>query len=116
MTTPPGAPDPQRRGGALARVAASVPPPGLLLVSIVSIQLGAAVAIQLIELLGPIGTTFLRLAFSALLLLIVARRQIGAGARRHVGLLLVFGCAIGAMNMCFYGAIERIPLGIAPRG
>lgn len=90
-----------------------MPPPGLLLVSIVSIQLGAAVAIQIIGVLGPIGTTFLRLAFSALLLLVVARRQIGASARRHAGLLVVYGCAIGAMNMCFYGAIDRIPLGLA---
>lgn len=92
---------------------AAAPPPGLLLVSIVSIQLGAAVAIQVIGVLGPIATTFLRLAFSAVLLLVVARHQIGPGARRHVGLLLLFGCAIGAMNMCFYGAIARIPLGVA---
>ncbi len=90
-----------------------MPPPGLLLVSIVSIQVGAAVAIQIIDVLGPVATTFLRLAFSAALLLAVAHRRIGASARRHVRLLLVFGCAIGAMNMCFYGAIERIPLGIA---
>ena len=92
---------------------AAVPPPGLLLVSIVSIQLGAAVAVHLFETLGPIGTVFLRIAFSAVLLLVAARREIGSGARRHVGLLLLFGCVIGAMNMCFYGAISRIPLGIA---
>ena len=92
---------------------AAVPPPGLLLVSIVSIQLGAAIAVHLFETLGPIGTVFLRLAFSAVLLLVSARRRIGASARRHVGLLVLFGCVIGAMNMCFYGAIARIPLGIA---
>jgi inner membrane transporter RhtA len=99
--------------GPFARAVAAVPPPGLLLVSIVSIQLGAAVAVHLIDSLGPIGTVFLRIAFSAVLLLLVARRQIGASARRHLGLLLLFGCVIGAMNMAFYGAIARIPLGIA---
>src|SRR5256885_390713 len=102
-----------RGAGPFSRAIEAVPPPGLLLVSIVSIQLGAAVAVHLFETLGPIGTVFLRIAFSAVLLLVAARREIGSGARRHVGLLLLFGCVIGAMNMCFYGAISRIPLGIA---
>jgi inner membrane transporter RhtA len=105
--------DPHERAGPIGRAASAVPPPGLLLVSIISIQLGAAVAVRLFETLGPIGTTFLRLAFAAVLLLVAARHQIGPGARRHAGLLLLFGCAIGAMNLCFYGAIARIPLGIA---
>ncbi len=97
----------------MARAATSVPPSGLLLVSIVSIQLGAAVAIHLFETLGPTSTASLRVTFSAVLLIIAARRRIGRNARRHAGLLLLFGCVIGAMNICFYGAIARIPLGIA---
>ena len=102
-----------RNPGPFARAVAVVPPPGLLLVSIISIQLGAAVAVHLFETLGPIGTVFLRIAFSAVLLLVAARRQIGSGARSHLRLLLLFGCVIGAMNMCFYASIARIPLGIA---
>ncbi len=113
LTSTLEAPGHGRSAGPFARAVAAVPPPGLLLVSIVSIQLGAAVAVHLFETLGPIGTVFLRIAFSAVLLLVAARREIGSGARRHVGLLLLFGCVIGAMNMCFYGAISRIPLGIA---
>ncbi len=96
-----------------ARVAEAVPPPALLVVSITSIQLGAAVAVNLFATLGPITTTFLRIAFSAILLLVATGRQIDARARRHVGLLILLGCVIGAMNMSFYGAISRIPLGIA---
>ena len=103
----------QRRARPITRAVSAVPPPGLLLVSIVSIQLGAAVAVHLFEPLGPIATAFLRLAFSAALLLAAAQGRIGPGARRHAGMLLLFGCAIGAMNLCFYGAIARIPLGIA---
>ncbi len=103
-------------GGPFARAVAAVPPPGLLLVSIVSIQLGAAVAIHLFETIGPIATVFLRVAFSALLLLVAARHRISRVrpiARRDVAMLVLFGCVIGAMNMCFYSAIARIPLGIA---
>jgi len=113
VTSPPEAPVPRRGAGPFARAVAAVPPPGLLLVSIVSIQLGAAVAVHLFATLGPIGTVFLRISFSAVLFLVGARRQIGLDARRHAGMLLLFGCVIGAMNLCFYGAIARIPLGIA---
>ncbi|MEW5989836.1 MAG: EamA family transporter [Chloroflexota bacterium] len=99
--------------GALARAAAAVPPPGLLLISIVSIQLGAAVAVDLFPVLGPVATAFLRLAFSAALLLAATRPTIGPGVRRHVGALLLYGAILGVMNLSFYGSISRIPLGIA---
>jgi inner membrane transporter RhtA len=113
VTAKPEAPDSGRAAGPFDRAVAAVPPPALLLVSIVSIQLGAAVAVHLFETLGPIATVFLRVTFSAVLLLVAARRQIRAVARRDAGMLLLFGCVIGAMNLCFYGAIDRIPLGIA---
>ena len=113
LTSTPEVPEPGGGGGPFARAVAAVPPPGLLVVSIVSIQLGAAVAVHLFETLGTIGTAFLRLAFSAVLLHVAARPQIRPVSRRDTGMLLLFGCVIGAMNMCFYGAIDRIPLGIA---
>jgi inner membrane transporter RhtA len=90
-----------------------VPPPALLLVSIVSIQLGAAVAVNLFPVLGPVGTAFLRLAFSAVLLIAATRHSIARSARRHAGALLLYGTILGVMNLCFYGSIARIPLGIA---
>lgn len=113
VTSKPEASAAGRGAGPFARAMAAVPPPGLLLVSIISIQLGAAVAIHLFATLGPIGTVFLRVSFSAVFLLVAARSQVHVNVRRHVGLLVLFGCVIGAMNMCFYGAISRIPLGIA---
>ena len=109
----PESPAPGSGAGPLAHAARAVPTPALLLVSIVSIQLGAAIAVHLFATLGPIGTVFLRIAFSAVLLLVAARRQIRSDARRHAGILVLFGCVIGAMNLCFYGAIDRIPLGVA---
>ena len=96
-----------------SRAVAAVPPPGLLLISIVSIQLGAAVAIDLFPVIGPVATVFLRVLFSALLLVAVARRSIGRAALRHAPSLLLYGAILGIMNLCFYSAIARIPLGIA---
>lgn len=113
LTASPGAPAARAAEGALSRAAAAMPPPGLLLVSIVSIQLGAAVAVHLFPSLGPVGTTFLRVGFAAILLIAVARHTISWSARHHAGSLLLYGVILGAMNLCFYGAIARIPLGIA---
>lgn len=114
MTAPSSdAPGPKPAEGTIARAAAAVPPPALLIVSIVSIQLGAAVAIDIFPVLGPVATTFLRLAIAAALLLVTARHMMGRGVRQHAGALLLYGAILGVMNMCFYGAIERIPLGIA---
>ena len=112
LTAFPGSPG-LRPQGPLARAASAVPPPGLLLVSIVSIQLGAAVAVNLFPALGTVGTAFLRLAFAAVLLLVATRHTIAWSARRHLGALLLYGTILGVMNMSFYGAIARIPLGIA---
>jgi inner membrane transporter RhtA len=100
-------------GGIFARVVGAVPPPGLMLLAIVSIQVGAAVAVQLFATLGPEGTVLLRVGISALLLGIAWRPRIDERVRAHLGLLLLFGVLIGAMNLCFYNAIARIPLGIA---
>jgi inner membrane transporter RhtA len=113
MTASPGVPGSTPAQGAFARAAAALPPPVLLLVSTVSIQLGAAVAVDLFPTLGPVGTVFLRLAFSALLLVVAARHSLARGARRHAGALLLYGTILGVMNLCFYGSIARIPLGIA---
>jgi inner membrane transporter RhtA len=109
----PGAPVPATGGGALSRLSAVVPPPGLLLISIISIQLGAAVAVHLFPVIGPVATVFLRVTFSAVLLLFVARHTIERSALRHAPSLALYGAILGVMNLCFYGAIARIPLGIA---
>ena len=112
LTALNAAPGP-RPEGALSRAASAVPPPGLLLISIVSIQLGAAVAVNLFPALGTVGTAFLRLAFAAVLLIAATRHTIAWSARRHAGALLLYGTILGVMTLSFYGAIARIPLGIA---
>ena len=109
----PGLP---RQGGvrnAVARAVGAAPPPGLVLLSIVSIQIGAALAVHLFPALGPAGTVFLRVGLAAFLLMLGARPALDRNLLAHGWLLLQFGCVMGAMNLCFYEAIARIPLGTA---
>jgi inner membrane transporter RhtA len=95
-------------------------PPALALVAAgaVSVQFGAAVATRLFDRVGPAGAVTLRLLIAAVLLAIpFALRhpsQALAGKRaRDIELAVLFGLALAAMNLCFYEAIDRIPLGVA---
>jgi inner membrane transporter RhtA len=79
---------------------------------ILSIQIGAAVAVGLFDEVGPAGVVFLRAIVSALLLGLIWRPGMEI-VRQAPRLLLVFGIALAGMNLCFYEAIDRIPLGTA---
>lgn len=82
-------------------------------VAMVSFQIGAAFAKQLIPVLGPPGTTAVRLGLSALLLLVVQRPWRSVPSRAAWKWILAYGASLGAMNAVFYVALSRIPLGIA---
>ena len=94
----------------------AIPPQGLLLLSIISLQVGAGLAVHLFPVLGAEGTVAVRIIFSAFLLAIVARTRIQTFVQIFTSnwrILLVFGLCIAAMNLFFYLAIARIPLGAA---
>ncbi len=90
-----------------------IPPTGLVLLSIGSVQFGAAIAKGLFDSLGPGGTVLLRISLAALVLLLLWRPKLGGYARAEYGLAVVFGLALAAMNLSLYLAIDRIPLGVA---
>lgn len=90
-----------------------VPPHVLVLLAILSIQLGAAIAIDLFSTLGPSGAVLARLALSAIILAVLFRPRFDAKILRHHRLLLTYGLTLCLMNWCFYEAIARIPLGLA---
>jgi len=90
-----------------------VPPIGLVLTGVTSIQFGAALAATMFDDLGPGGTSLLRLAFAALILMVLWRPRVRGRAPRELRLVLLFGVTLGAMNLFFYEALERIPLGVA---
>lgn len=109
----PGPPHWRSFTQAVSRVLGTIPPTGLLLLAILSVQLGSVVAIHLFATIGPNGTVFLRVAFGALLVAIAAPPAFDRRLREHAGLILLFGCVIAVQNLCFFHAIARIPLGIA---
>jgi inner membrane transporter RhtA len=88
------------------------PVPAILL-SIVSVQGGAAIAKGLFPVMGSTGTAMIRMGLAAIILSTVYRpklRQFSSGQWKAV---IAYGITLGGMNMIFYLAIERIPLGLA---
>ena len=90
-----------------------MPPTVLVILSIFSAQLGAAIAKTLFDSLGPGGTVFLRVAFAALVLLLLVRPTLGGHDRAAYLVAGLFGFALAGMNFSLYLAIDRIPLGVA---
>jgi len=96
----------------------NLPPTALLLLAIVSVQLGGALAAVLFSELGPVGVTFACTAVSALVLTLFGRpkalfRGVSASLlRRHWRVIIVFGLVDIALSLPYYLALERIPLGI----
>jgi inner membrane transporter RhtA len=90
------------------------------LLAMCSIQFGAALAKSLFPALGPVGATTLRLVLAALILLPVVRawRRNGAGTptrtptRASTRALLGYGASLGFMNLFYYLALARVPMGL----
>jgi inner membrane transporter RhtA len=85
----------------------------LVMGAVASVQLGAAVATTLFDDLGPAGTVLLRTGFAAVVLLLLWRPQLRGHSRTSLRDAVLFGVALAGMNLSFYGALDRIPLGIA---
>ena len=98
---PPTAPGSSAAGVALVVVAALVT------------QTGAAIAYHIFDRVGAQGAVFLRLLISSALLWIVVRPSVRSVTTRNLPVILGFGLSLGAMNMCIYQAIARLPLGVA---
>jgi inner membrane transporter RhtA len=88
-------------------------PAGALVAAMLSIQFGGTVAVGLFPHVGAQGATALRLLMGALMLAAVRRPWRVRPSRRVLPALIGYGIVLGAMNLLFYMAIARIPLGIA---
>jgi inner membrane transporter RhtA len=85
----------------------------LALASMTTIQLGAALSETLFERVGAAGLVALRLALAALLLWPFARPRVRGRSRADLGAAVALGASSGALTLCFFEAIDRIPLGVA---
>ena len=103
---------PRALGPAVARGFGAVPPPALVLLGVISLQVGAAFAKQLFAMAGATGVVTLRLLFAALVLVVIWRPSLRM-ERRTLLVVAGYGVVLAAMNICLYQAIERIPLGVA---
>ncbi|NDL63337.1 EamA family transporter [Acerihabitans arboris] len=86
----------------------------LVLGSILSLSVGSSLAKDLLfPLIGPTGTTALRTGFSAIVLLALWRPWKASITAREYKFIALYGVTLGAMNLCFYLALESIPFGLA---
>jgi len=88
-------------------------PVWLVLVGILSVQLGAVVSKGRFGEIPPVGMVFLRLATSSLILLAFSRPRLRRRTAAEWRPVLALGFVLGAMNWAFYESFARIPLGAA---
>jgi inner membrane transporter RhtA len=84
----------------------------LVLISIASVQTGAAIARTAFDEAGATGITLMRLGFSAAVLVAVLRPRPWRWSRDAQLATLLFGLALGSMNIVFYLALRTTPLGV----
>jgi inner membrane transporter RhtA len=90
-----------------------IPAPLLVLTAVVSVQFGGALAATLVPLVGVFGSVTLRLTIAAALMAVTVRPRLRG--RTTVDWLVVgaFGGILALMNLCFYGSLARLPIGVA---
>ena len=86
---------------------------GFILAGATSIQWSAALVQPAFARLGPVATSGWRFALGAIILLALTRPALGQWRREQWRAAVVLGLTVAFMNVCFYQAIARIPLGSA---
>jgi len=85
-----------------------------LLLAMISVTTGAAIAKGLFPAIGAEGTTGMRNGVGALILLAVWRPwRSGWPTREQARLVLIYGVNLGLMNLLYYYALRTLPLGMA---
>ncbi|MCY4518016.1 MAG: EamA family transporter [Acidimicrobiaceae bacterium] len=91
--------------------AGRISPEALFAVGAVSQYLGAATAFELFDDMGPGTVALLRVAGAGAVLVVLRRSWRRHWSRIELAWTAAFGVALASMNLFFYLAIERVPLG-----
>lgn len=97
----------------LGRLVGRTPAPALFVVSGLGQYVGAALAVGLFATMSAAGVAWARVAVAAVVLVAWRRPWRMTWTRRALGAAVAFGVVLAAMNVTFYLAIERLPLGTA---
>lgn len=84
----------------------------LVVLAMICVQLGTALAKYLFTILGASGVVSLRLGFASLILLTVFKVNIFGRKRIDYLACLYYGICLAGMNLAFYFAIKLIPMGL----
>jgi len=90
-----------------------VPPELLAIGSMLSVQLGAALAVPVMTIVGSVATTALRLFWAGILLAVIVRPRFGSMTRQQWFAGAALGIVIAGLTLCYFIAISRIPMGPA---
>ncbi|NWA24804.1 EamA family transporter [Pseudomonas gingeri] len=85
----------------------------LCVLSMVSVQFGAALSSPTMDTYGSLSTTWLRLCWAAAILALLVRPRLRRFSLSHWLAAGSLGLAMAVMTTCFFAAIQRIPLGLA---
>lgn len=97
----------------LGRLVGRTPAPALFVVSGLGQYVGAALAVGLFATVPAAGVGWARIAVAAVVLVAWRRPWRRSWTRRELGAVVAFGVVLATMNVSFYMAIERLPLGTA---
>jgi inner membrane transporter RhtA len=90
----------------------ALPPVASILLAVFSVQGGATIAKGFFPVIGAAGTAAVRLGLSAIILLAVFRPPARRFTAAQWRAIVPYGVTIGIMNLLFYQALVRIPLGL----
>ncbi|OLT16020.1 hypothetical protein BJF80_07615 [Serinicoccus sp. CUA-874] len=85
----------------------------LVLLAVVSVQFGGALAATLLPLVGVVGSVALRLTLSTAMLWALVRPRVRGRSRADWAVVGLFSAALTCMNLAFYASLARLPIGVA---